>query len=220
MSPAEARELLLDAAEACFGRFGIEKTTMDDVAAEAGLSRGMLYRHFDGRDDLLVGVVGRLTDRYTEAIAAQLDPTTSLGDFIVDALVDLVSTARSDPGLAQLFVTGGVDLARTTVAQSADVHEQALAFTRRIVELASPDQLGELREGLDLDALTDHLVFTGLALILGLGPAADDAPQLRSYLRAFLLPAVLADPPPLSPPRSSGARRRARNQSTGTERKS
>ena len=45
MSAAEARELLLDATERCFERYGIAKTTIDDIADEAGVSRGTVYRY-------------------------------------------------------------------------------------------------------------------------------------------------------------------------------
>jgi len=40
----------MDAAEACFDKYGIAKTTMDDIAKEAGVSRPTLYRWFPTRE--------------------------------------------------------------------------------------------------------------------------------------------------------------------------
>jgi AcrR family transcriptional regulator len=51
MSPTERR--ILDATRVCCERWGIAKVTVDDVAAEAGVSRATLYRMFPGGKDVL-----------------------------------------------------------------------------------------------------------------------------------------------------------------------
>jgi AcrR family transcriptional regulator len=56
-------ERLLDAAASCYARFGLAKTTAEDVAREAGISRATLYRHFKNRDELLLAVVAREASR-------------------------------------------------------------------------------------------------------------------------------------------------------------
>lgn len=198
MSPDEAREHLLDAAEACFGRFGIEKTTVDDVAAEAELSRGMVYRHFSGRDELVTGVVARMTDRYISRITQELDGSESLGELIVTTLTDVVTAVRADPSVAPFFADSGRDFARAATSDAGVIRDRARTFARQVLEQAGDDQLAELRPGLDVDAAVDHIVTVGLALIQGYGPLADDDPDaLRRYLSAFLLPALVTDPPPL-----------------------
>ncbi len=52
-SDTEARSRLLDAARRCFERFGTEKTSITDIAAEAGVTRRTVYRYFDSSDELL-----------------------------------------------------------------------------------------------------------------------------------------------------------------------
>jgi AcrR family transcriptional regulator len=56
-------EAILDAALAQFARRGIERTTMTDIAAEAGLSTGAIYRYFSGKEQLLQAVFARALDR-------------------------------------------------------------------------------------------------------------------------------------------------------------
>ena len=46
----EAREQIMVAAEAVFTRFGVVKTTMDDIGRQAGVSRPTVYRYFGDRD--------------------------------------------------------------------------------------------------------------------------------------------------------------------------
>ena len=53
-----------DAALVCIGRFGLAKTTVDDIAREAGCSRATLYRYFDGKPAILrAAVAGRARPR-------------------------------------------------------------------------------------------------------------------------------------------------------------
>jgi AcrR family transcriptional regulator len=56
----EQRQSILDAAEKLFLDVGIEKTTMVDIAQQAGITRVTLYRYFANRDELAVEVHLRL----------------------------------------------------------------------------------------------------------------------------------------------------------------
>src|SRR3712207_5403550 len=58
-SSAERRRQILDAAERQFSRAGLPRTTMLDVAAEAGMSPGNLYRYFPSKDALGAGLCER-----------------------------------------------------------------------------------------------------------------------------------------------------------------
>lgn len=60
---AERREArragIVAAARRCFSRDGFHRTSMPDIAAEAGLSVGAPYRYFSGKEDLLLEVAGQ-----------------------------------------------------------------------------------------------------------------------------------------------------------------
>ena len=49
----ETHRKILQAAFNCFYRRGYNNTTMDEIAAESGTSKGTLYWHFESKDDLL-----------------------------------------------------------------------------------------------------------------------------------------------------------------------
>jgi AcrR family transcriptional regulator len=61
---------LVDAAETCFARLGLARTTIDDVAREARVSRATVYRHVRDRDELVLAVFAREADRFLAAMAA------------------------------------------------------------------------------------------------------------------------------------------------------
>ena len=56
---AERRDRILDAAEHCFVRSGFHRTTMQDVASEAAMSPGNLYRYFRSKDAIVGGLAER-----------------------------------------------------------------------------------------------------------------------------------------------------------------
>jgi AcrR family transcriptional regulator len=59
---AERRELIVEAAGRLFGAYGYEGTRLEDVAAAAGVTKPVLYRHFDSKRDLYLALLARHRD--------------------------------------------------------------------------------------------------------------------------------------------------------------
>jgi AcrR family transcriptional regulator len=66
---ASARESILDAADRLLGRFGYQKTTLDDLAREAGIGRRTIYLHFQSKEELFLSSI----DRVVERLCAELE---------------------------------------------------------------------------------------------------------------------------------------------------
>lgn len=90
----ERTQQLLAAAASCFARRGFARTTMDEIAREAGVSAGLIYRHFAGKDDLIVAMIDlhRQTE-IAQIVAASRQP--SLADAI--AALAAADAAEADP---------------------------------------------------------------------------------------------------------------------------
>ena len=73
----ERRELLEDAAARLFARHGYEATTVEQICAAAGVSKPMLYRHFESKQELARRLLERRRD---ELAAAPLDEFISRPD--------------------------------------------------------------------------------------------------------------------------------------------
>ncbi len=69
----KVRENYVHAAQAVFIRHGYRGATTAQIAVEAGLSEGNLYRHFESKHDLLVKIMHRIYDLYTEMLGEYLD---------------------------------------------------------------------------------------------------------------------------------------------------
>jgi len=97
---AERREQILAAATQVFARAGFAATSLDEVAAAAGISRAILYRHFDSKTDLYRAVLDRARRHLSDAVG---EPPYS--EQIID---DLVAAAAGDPaGFRLLFHHAG-----------------------------------------------------------------------------------------------------------------
>jgi AcrR family transcriptional regulator len=59
---AERRELILESAGRLFGERGYAHTSLDDVAAATGVTKPVLYRHFDSKKDLYLALLERHRD--------------------------------------------------------------------------------------------------------------------------------------------------------------
>ncbi|RZS43582.1 TetR family transcriptional regulator [Herbihabitans rhizosphaerae] len=122
---AQRREQILDAATRVFARAGYAATSVDDVAVEAGITRVLLYRHFDSRTDLYRAVLDRAR--------AHLGDTVGSRDFDDNSIADLVRAAVADPdGFRLLFRHAGRepefrDVIETMRAASTEIAANALA---------------------------------------------------------------------------------------------
>jgi AcrR family transcriptional regulator len=66
---AQTRRLLLDAAERVFLRRGLQGSSVEEIAAEAGFTRGAFYSNFASKDELFVELLNtRIYDRYAEMV--------------------------------------------------------------------------------------------------------------------------------------------------------
>ena len=88
-SPVSALdERILDAATALVARWGVTKTSLADVAKEAGCSRATLYRSFPGGKQQLFAAVGhRELAGYVDAIVEVVDEADDLADALTRGLV-------------------------------------------------------------------------------------------------------------------------------------
>lgn len=87
-SADEVRVHIVDAAAVCYARRGVARTTMDDVAREAGHGRATLYRHFRSRHDLGLAVLAQETVRFLGHMEDRLRAAGSLHDVVVTSFVD------------------------------------------------------------------------------------------------------------------------------------
>ena len=183
-SDTEARSRLLDAARRSFERFGFEKTTIADIAAEAGVTRRTVYRYFDSSDELLRAAFALAAGGIVERMLAHARSRRGPGERIIEAMLFLMREIPADPRLGPLFKQGP-DGGRAGRGMSSVVtmevsHSALRAVNEKWAPLTSRevDELAELILRLLQSFLTDP----------GTRPRTE--PELRAFFRRWLLPAI------------------------------
>jgi AcrR family transcriptional regulator len=84
IGPDDAEGRVVAAALVCLSRWGIAKTSLEDIAREAGVSRATAYRLFPGgRDTVLDATLAAELARFTDELRARLDGAADLEELLV-----------------------------------------------------------------------------------------------------------------------------------------
>jgi AcrR family transcriptional regulator len=81
MTGKERREQLLDIGRRLFAERGLDGTSIEEIAAQAGVSKPVVYEHFGGKEGLYAVVVDREVERLTTTTAMLFDGTHTKAKF-------------------------------------------------------------------------------------------------------------------------------------------
>ena len=219
---AATRERLLDAAERVFRDRGVTRTSLSEVAAEAGVTRGAVYWHFRDKADLFVAMCERATspmDALVEQANARQDgsPLASLRSLCVDALVHLSRDPHTHAVFEIMFHKSELAGELTGVA---DRHDRDCAHARACVEAVFRRAVaaGELPPDTDiaLAAFAMYAYVTGIMHEWTLEPGARDLRVLAPALVDTFIAGLAAKAPRLDPARPGAAARHDVDAPEGT----
>ncbi len=104
MAHPELRREVLAATLRCLSRWGLSKTTLDDIAREAGCSRATVYRLFPGgKESLLRQVAADEVERVFTSIAERLERAPDVEELLVEGLTEALRQLRDHPALGSLL---------------------------------------------------------------------------------------------------------------------
>lgn len=121
-------ETILKAAWGAFATYGFRKTSMDDIARAAGMSRAALYLHYRNKEDIFRSLVTLCYDLCETALTNALQAEGDIADVLETAFLDVASIVV-EPMLASPH---GMELLDAGTTAAADLVEQGEAGLRRI----------------------------------------------------------------------------------------
>ena len=86
MTGKERREQLLDIGRRLFAERGLDGTSIEEIAAQAGVSKPVVYEHFGGKEGLYAVVVDREVERFLTMATRLLEGEDTLAKFEVAAV--------------------------------------------------------------------------------------------------------------------------------------
>lgn len=192
MSPApidNREERVLTAAAELFTRFGYDKTTIDDVAREAGLSKGSVYLAFDSKQRLFEGVLltqmRAFSTKWLEAVEAH--PRGGTLGAMYEAMLRAIDVSpfmsmiyRRDPSLLGRYIQQPDNFFRDYAAGQPTRHEV----------IAEMQAVGAVRDDVDAKVVAHIINMIAMSMVSAndMVPAADipSTDDLLSGIATFM----------------------------------
>ena len=187
----EPRERVLAATYTCVARFGMGKTTVEDVVKESGVSRASIYRLFPGgKDQLLRETVGWEMNHFFARLAEAVYDAPDFASLLEEGLVFAHRSIQEHEVLRKVLETEPERLLPLITVEQHRVLDFITAFLLPYLE--REQRAGRVRPGVDLDAATEYVARLVLSLIGSPGRwDMDDRDQVHVLVREELLGGIL-----------------------------
>lgn len=185
-----ARERLLDAAEECFNQFGASKTSIEDVARQAKVSRSTVYRYFEGRNELLAAAYMRENVAVFDRVKVLMAEPGTFAERVVRVTVRAINAMRSGRYFPMLFNADGALLSSQAIIASKLFYEAGSETMRPFFEEAQTRE--EVSAGLDLDDFIEWHLRLIFSFAMFDSPTPREQSSLTHLLETFIVPPLIA----------------------------
>ncbi|MFT7870647.1 MULTISPECIES: TetR/AcrR family transcriptional regulator [Amycolatopsis] len=182
----EARRRIVEAATACLDRAGLAKTSLSDVAAEAGVTRQTVYRYFPGLKDILRAVALAGVEEFAGRMERHLAAFGTAAEAAVESVVFAVRTLPGEPHMGLLLQAGEADFFTDGV-----ISPLAFSYGARILRNLPVDWAAAgIATDEELRGLAEVLMRLFLSFLQypSTPPLTDD--ELRALVRRWIGPAL------------------------------
>lgn len=185
----EARKRIIDAAIASIERRGPQRTTVSDIAADLGITRPTVYRHFASTEELLAAAAEIALDGWTARIGELTKGMQDAADLLVEAVAFLIERLPEEPLLALLLETDRMRLVSRQMVMPA-----AVARSRMMLEHTHINWAAIGFSGSRMDDLVEFLLRMIQSMVIAPADPPRVGAKLRGYLRQWIEPVVAAPP--------------------------
>jgi len=99
----QTRDVLIEAATEVFERRGYEGASLEEIAEFAGFTRGAIYSHFGGKEELFLAVNERFNERIIDAFREVAPSSADTREWDISTLARMWRAATLNPVLAKEF---------------------------------------------------------------------------------------------------------------------
>lgn len=182
--PSDTRELIVESAYTCFGKQGLQKATIVDIARTAGVSRSTVYEYFSDKAAIVEACAEHASEQFYREMSRAMDRGRSLEEKLSQAAV-FVTQARRAIASEKYFDEDVISLLLT---------KDAAVLLRECVEFFAPylsaaRLTGEVRKGLDIESAGEW--FARILFSLFSTPSStlnmDDPDVAAEFVRAHVV---------------------------------
>jgi AcrR family transcriptional regulator len=164
---------------------------MEDVARAAGMSRATVYRYFENRDALLLGVASRQASSLASDAINYLARFNTISDWLVEGLLFTLRELPNRPVFASLVTSLDSRASGNLFLGSTGLVQIGVNVLRPM--FANAKAQGLLRDDVDPEMLVEWLLRVLWTYLNAPSQVATDEEGMRTLFRMMLIPAVLKD---------------------------
>lgn len=179
----EARERILAAASRCVTRFGLHKTRLADVAAEAGVTRQTVYRYFSSVNEMLAAVAADGVADFLDRMGQELAHVRTPADAVVETIVYCLDVLPDEPALGLMLRAGETEFFTSEATSSGAIELGAEMLRRLPVDWAAEGYDDEAMTGLAELVMRIWLSFQMYPNHPPRGPE-----EMRGFIRRWVVP--------------------------------
>jgi AcrR family transcriptional regulator len=178
---------IVDAATDCIRRWGIRRVSMNDVAREAGVSRGSVYRYFADREALVQAVLERTSERHIALAEPAIRRRRSLAAKVAEAAAFIRLNIDHELSLGLRARPDEPELAALRLAQAGRTLDRWVSFW--VPYLAEARERGEVRRDLDLREAAEWImrILISLVTVPSVTFDLENPEQVRRYVEDHLV---------------------------------
>jgi len=187
-----ARKQLLISARTVILRYGLVKTTMEDIAGEAGVSRPTIYRYFSDRTQLISALTDwharKVQEDSRQFLRRQIAAGKPFQEYFVAGLINVITSAHNDPILRAVISPGSQQQEPRLVT-----FDLAVKLTSSLWDPFFDEAItkGEMRDDLERSELYTWLAQVQLSLFARMDTVDLSDSMHARQIRTYVLPALI-----------------------------
>lgn len=182
----KSKLIIIEAAAKCFEQYGPQRTSMDDIAEAAGISRKTLYRVFSDRPKLIQAVLEWRWAHLAKMLEKRVALASSFEEALLEGSVSAVRDARRDK-LTNDIIRKATDhtLEQFLVRGNERVHQATLEIWLPAIEKGRKE--GVVKPNLSTDRIVE-IIYSLYALLL---IRDESSAKERAFMKDVLIPAII-----------------------------
>lgn len=183
-----ATERAMEAAIVCFCRSGISNSSMEDIAAEAGMARSTLYRYFKDKDELIIAVMEQESIALAKELAGKITVKLNFAEFIIEGMLLALIYVPKHPVLGNMFAPESLATSSRIVLMTNHLSQVGIDIIKPAIHTAKLAKL--IPSDLSAELLMDWLIRILFSLLTMPSNITESYEQKRVLLETMLLPAL------------------------------
>ena len=189
--PNNVRPAIIAAATDCFARYGVKKTTVDDISKAAGVSRPTFYRFYKNKQGLLLSLAIEEMRRISNKSHKLQKKFDQIDDVFIEAILDAVIESQKSQIVQFLLSPENEDLIIQITESAEEAWQLQTSGWGRLLDRAEKE--GRLRSNVKHNDIAHWITVIQTMFIIRSRAIKQSRAELRELIQSFVLPSILKD---------------------------